>query len=344
MFLLFFLNNHFRSQPLHIAASASSFGTIASNLTMTDEESSVFSDSMASFFSTSSNRKNGKGGNNQNFDTVIKLLLKQYPQAAQTPHGKSGRLPLVLAARVGHRTWNDGMKALLRAYPPALFSGSKGMIPVKLYPHALALIGGARPLPSSEMDISLMTSGSNHSGGNSLPSGSGHSFGNSRHKGRGGNRLLHNLLLSKQRQMRELMGTGSSTVTTSASTYRSGRVRNHLHDSNHRSRARISATSSFKKKPAATIETKEKKGKVDPKLATTMFELLRMKPDLVEVGRSYQAEIERNRLEANKKKDFSRAGVSPGGATVGSGLARRKKTMSPKLLERMTVFQRKAWK
>ena len=297
---------------------------------------------MASFFSTSSNRKNGKGGNNQNFDTVIKLLLKQYPQAAQTPHGKSGRLPLVLAARAGHRTWNDGMKALLRAYPPALFSGSKGMIPVKLYPHALALIGGARPLPSSEMDTSLMTSGSNHSCGNSLPSGSGHSFGNSRHKGRGGNRLLHNLLLSKQRQMRELMGTGNST----------GRLRNHLHGngsnhtslshSSHRSRSRISATSSFKKKPAAMTKSKDKKGKVDPKLATTMFELLRMKPDLVEVGRSYQAEIER--LEANKKKDFSRAGVSPTGAAVGVGLTRRKKTMSPKLLERMTVFQRKAWK
>ena len=72
----------------------------------------------------------------------MKLLLKQYPQAAQTPHGRSGRLPLVLADRVGNRTWNDGMKTLLRAYPPALFSGSTGMIPVNLYPNVLSLIGG----------------------------------------------------------------------------------------------------------------------------------------------------------------------------------------------------------
>jgi hypothetical protein len=321
---------------------------------MTDEESSVFSDSMASFFSTSSNRKNGKGGNNQNFDTVIKLLLKQYPQAAQTPHGRSGRLPLVLAARAGHRTWNDGMKALLRAYPPALFSGSKGMIPVKLYPYALALIGGVRPLAPSEMDSSLMFLGSNHSGDISLPSGSGHSCGNSRHKGRGGNRLLHNLLLSKQRQMRELMGTSNANQASGpfGSSYRGGRVRNLLHangsthsslsHSSQRSRSRISSTSSFNKKPAAT-GSKKPKTKTDPKLATTMFELLRTKPDLVEVGRSYQAEVEKARLEANKKKD-SPGGGSPAGAVSSSGFVRRKKTMSPKLLERMTAFQRKAWK
>ena len=110
-----------------------------SNNSVVDEESSVFSDSIVSLFSVASSKKNGDSNNSKNasFDKVIKLLLKQYPQAAQTPHGRTGRLPLVLADRAGHRTWNDGMKTLLRAYPPALFSGSKGMIPVKLYPYVL---------------------------------------------------------------------------------------------------------------------------------------------------------------------------------------------------------------
>ena len=137
-------------QPLHIAATASSLGTLASNNSVIDEESSVFSDSIVSLFSGMSSKKYGDGNcSYDSFDKAIKLLLKEYPQAAQTPHGRSGRLPLVLADRAGNRTWNDGMKTLLKAYPPAIFSGSNGKMPVKLYPNILSLIGGGKPFRTS---------------------------------------------------------------------------------------------------------------------------------------------------------------------------------------------------
>ncbi|KAG7372384.1 ankyrin repeat domain protein [Nitzschia inconspicua] len=333
--------------PLHIAASASSFGTLSSNIGMKDEEASVFSDGMASLFSTGSTKRNKSGDGN--FDTVIKMLLKQYPQAAQTPHGKSGRLPLVLAARAGHRSWDDGMKTLLRAYPPALFSGSKGMIPVKLYPHALALIGGGDPLPPPNAARSLsLNKGSNHSGGNGLKS-STHSYGHTRVKGRGGMAFLHNLLLLKQRHIHELAGTAtqlSEGAMNVNSPFRPTRHRNHVYSvplssgSGHRPRSRNSSWS--RKKPASKTPPRTK---VDPKLATTMFELLRTKPDLVEVGRSYHEKLERERRQHRDNADSKPSPTFSASAQGHQGdITRGKRTMSRSLLERMTVFERKAWK
>jgi hypothetical protein len=315
--------------PLHIAAAASSFGTLTENMGMTDEESSVISDGMASLFSSNSARRNKNG--NSNFDTVIKLLLKQYPQAAQTPHGRSGRLPLVLAARAGHRSWGDGMKTLLRAYPPALFSGSRGMIPVKLYPYALALIGGGSPLPAPKLLSAAMPWVSTSS-----LNASTHSYGSTRVKGRGGMAFLHQLLLSKQRQIRELTASSPASV---------GRHRDHLHEytvplapgSGHSKRISRRRKSTSKK---------TKHTKIDPKLATTMFELLRTKPDLVEVGRSYHEKMKRERLAAAASGECKpTAAASPSFHGQQSGTkVRGKRTMSRKLLERMTVFERKSCK
>ena len=72
------------------------------------------------------------------FDQVIRILLRNYPASAQIPHGKNGRLPLTLATDAERRTWHDGIKALVQAFPPALESRE---IDPKLYPSILALIG-----------------------------------------------------------------------------------------------------------------------------------------------------------------------------------------------------------
>lgn len=55
------------------------------------------------------------------FDAVIRILLRHHPEGAAIPHGSTGELPLAIAARTGKRTWDDGMKTLLLAYPPALY-------------------------------------------------------------------------------------------------------------------------------------------------------------------------------------------------------------------------------
>jgi hypothetical protein len=350
--------DHFRClklQPLHIAASASSFGTLTSNIGMNDEDASVFSDSMASLFSTGSTKRNKNGDGN--FDTVIKMLLKQYPQAAQTPHGKSGRLPLVLAARAGHRSWGDGMKTLLRAYPPALFSGSKGMIPVKLYPHALALIGGGDPLTAvlTRAKSFSINAGGNHSGANSLNS-STHSYGYTRVKGRGGMAFLHNLLLLKQRQIHELASSVTQTTDGSnnavhghaSSPFRPVRQRNHVYSvplsSGSNGQRPRSRNSSWSRKRPANRNLPRKK--VDPKLATTMFELLRTKPDLVEVGRTYQEKLEHEyrQYKGSKACYLAACSQSTGEHPSGTTIARGKRPMSRSLLERMTVFERKTGK
>jgi hypothetical protein len=285
------------------------------------------------------------------------MLLKQYPQAAQTPHGKSGRLPLVLAARAGHRSWGDGMKTLLRAYPPALFSGSKGMIPVKLYPHALALIGGGDPLAAAPARANSfsMNGGSNHSCGNSMNS-STNSYGYTRVKGRGGMTFLHNLLLLKQRQIHELANAVThatdvaSTVAPvhASNPFRSARQRNYVYsvplslgNSGQRPRSRNSSWS--RTRPAKRNLPRKN---CDPKLATTMFELLRTKPDLVEVGRSYQQKLEHEHRQSKGSKDNYLATCSPSSIEHFNGPRSRGKRppMSRSLLERMTVFERKTGK
>jgi ankyrin repeat protein len=157
--------------PLHIAAKALSFlayGPItpsamaaAAAATARDhaDDASLLSDAM-SFFSSSTVAQTTNP-----FDKVIKILLQHYPEAAQTPNGMSGQLPLVLAIEAGHRTWDDGIRTLLNAYPPAMHN--KKVIELQLYPNLLALVanGNADFGASFQLCSSL--------GGLRLPSTSG---------------------------------------------------------------------------------------------------------------------------------------------------------------------------
>lgn len=96
-----------------------------------DDDSSVFS--LTSFFSSATTNATPHA-----FDKVIQILLRNYPDAIRIPHGKSGRLPLVMAIRAGQRTWEDGIRSLVTAYPAALHSAKLQ----HAYPECLALIGG----------------------------------------------------------------------------------------------------------------------------------------------------------------------------------------------------------
>ena len=111
-----------------------------------DDHSSVMSDAALSFFSTATVSQTTNP-----FDQVIKILLQHYPDSARVPQGKSGRLPLVLAieeSKIGRRrTWNDGIRTLLHAYPPALHN--KKIIEPILYPHVLSLVAN-NGTPQSE--------------------------------------------------------------------------------------------------------------------------------------------------------------------------------------------------
>ena len=69
------------------------------------------------------------------------MLLQHYPEGASTPQGGSGLLPLILAIKTGQRSWNDGIRTLLHAYPPALHN--KRVIEPSLYPKVLALVANA---------------------------------------------------------------------------------------------------------------------------------------------------------------------------------------------------------
>ena len=137
--------------PLHIAVTAASYlatahhaaldhpGTMAAAAAAAAAASdnaddlSVISDAAMSFFSSATVSQTTNP-----FDKVIKILLQQYPEAARIPQGKTGRLPLVLAVESRHRTWADGIRTLLNAYPPALHD--KKIIPAELYPNVLSLV------------------------------------------------------------------------------------------------------------------------------------------------------------------------------------------------------------
>lgn len=120
--------------PLHIAAVASSY-TTSSNAEGSptsfplDDDSSV---SDMSFISSATCVATNA------FDKVIRMLLNHYPAAARIPHGRTGRLPLVMAIEGRRRSWEDGIKTLLDAFPPALESRR---ISMTIYPDILALVG-----------------------------------------------------------------------------------------------------------------------------------------------------------------------------------------------------------
>lgn len=127
--------------PLHIAVKASSYlsnadmslsAAAAAVTEATSDEMSVISDAM-SFFSSATISQTSNP-----FDKVIKILLQHYPEGARIPQGETGQLPLTLAIESGLRTWDDGIRTLLNAYPPALHN--KKLIDPSLYPIVLALV------------------------------------------------------------------------------------------------------------------------------------------------------------------------------------------------------------
>eukprot|EP00521_Asterionellopsis_glacialis_P017994 CAMPEP_0195293072 /NCGR_PEP_ID=MMETSP0707-20130614/11583_1 /TAXON_ID=33640 /ORGANISM="Asterionellopsis glacialis, Strain CCMP134" /LENGTH=533 /DNA_ID=CAMNT_0040353701 /DNA_START=119 /DNA_END=1720 /DNA_ORIENTATION=+ len=129
--------------PLHIAAVASSLvtGHNGEGTSNVGDDASIVSD--LSFLSNTTTVAKSC------FDKVIKILLKHYPAAARIPHGRCGRLPFVLAIDSGRRTWNDGIRSLLEAFPPALESRR---LPLNLYPSIVTLI--TRPSDSSKTESS----------------------------------------------------------------------------------------------------------------------------------------------------------------------------------------------
>jgi hypothetical protein len=94
---------------------------------------------MASFFSSSTANATPYA-----FDKVIKILLRHFPQAVRIPQRPSGLLPLAMALRGGKRTWEDGIKTLLNAYPAALHGGN---IPPSLYPEVLSFLNHGQQQP-----------------------------------------------------------------------------------------------------------------------------------------------------------------------------------------------------
>ena len=170
--------------PIHLAATASSFlpPTISGGSgNCSDEESSFLS-----FLSTLSG-----GRESHPFNRVIQMLLKSYPEgkcfliyvspslsflhvyfkldsfilqnlhtsqtAAKIPHGQTGRLPLILAIDAGQRTMDDGIRALLEAYPAALESRS---FDHQMYPTILSLL--AQPKPKKKKNVTGASPPSNN--------------------------------------------------------------------------------------------------------------------------------------------------------------------------------------
>ena len=113
------------NMPIHIAAAASSL--MVNSYAGGNDEESTFSD--VSFLSTVTACTNV-------FDKVIRILLHQYPAASRIPHGMSGKLPLMMALET--RSWNNGIKTLLDAFPAAIHA--KRMLP-GVYAHLIAKVG-----------------------------------------------------------------------------------------------------------------------------------------------------------------------------------------------------------
>ena len=63
--------------------------------------------------------------------------------AARIPNGQNGRLPLILAIDARQRTMDDGLRALIEAYPAALETKNFDQ---KLYPYILSTVGKAKRL------------------------------------------------------------------------------------------------------------------------------------------------------------------------------------------------------
>jgi ankyrin repeat protein len=153
--------------PLHIAAVASSYVTCspaaaaasprsdfaftpswqlapptATNARPASDEDSLISDISGLWSVTTKSTSTTNA-----FDKVIKILLNHYPAAARIPHGKSGRLPLLLAIEAKRRTYDDGIRTLLEAFPAAL---AISRTPLTLFPYILAKVDASRRVVAIE--------------------------------------------------------------------------------------------------------------------------------------------------------------------------------------------------
>ena len=136
--------------PIHIAATADSSVVEAHPSEENMEHAlaaaadgaddlSVLSDAALSFFSTATVHRTTNP-----IDKVLKMLLQHYPEGARIPQGKTGRLPLVMAIESGRRSWDDGIRTLLNAFPPAMHK--KRLIEPELYPNLLSLVVESTPM------------------------------------------------------------------------------------------------------------------------------------------------------------------------------------------------------
>lgn len=154
--------------PIHVAAVAKSYVATGANDRSTlaaataaavaaSDEDSMISEATTgalSFFSSATVSQTTNP-----FDKVIKILLQHYPEAAKTPQGRTGQLPLVMAIESGARSWDDGLRTLLHAYPPALHN--KKLIKLPLYANVLALMAednGDGNNSKSDLDLSFHSS------------------------------------------------------------------------------------------------------------------------------------------------------------------------------------------
>lgn len=148
--------------PLHIAVKASSYlatnadispssmaaaAAAAADTASVSDDRSVLSDAM-SFFSTATISQTSNP-----FDKVIKILLQHYPEGARTPQGQTGELPLIMAIEANCRTWDDGIRTLLNAFPPALHN--KKVIEPEIFPCVLARITSGSPDPEVGISRSI---------------------------------------------------------------------------------------------------------------------------------------------------------------------------------------------
>lgn len=121
--------------PIHLAAIA------ASSVVPSDNEPQFDDDSVSIYTSNTFMSSYATTDVKNPFDQIIRILLRHYPESAQIPHGKNGRLPFALAIDAGRRTWDDGLRALFNAYPAAV--DSRDDIAPHLYPNIFTLIGKA---------------------------------------------------------------------------------------------------------------------------------------------------------------------------------------------------------
>jgi ankyrin repeat protein len=263
--------------PLHIAAAASSFcmdtstqqqqalgamdvsGSSRNPLDDAWETMSMVSDTTGLLSAA------GLNSTTRAFDKVIKLLLQHYPDSAKIPHGKSGRMPLVLAFK--RRTWEDGIKTLLYAYPAALHQPK--VIPEVYMPRILSKIGQQAFGVSDPQENLDLTNVAGHNGMPTPPVTSATSRApppppSTHHHWGLYNFLTRHQQLQQQQQQQQQQQVGGNVGqrTTAALTRRRAGVTGR------------GAIASARSAPSSSKHTHTPRG------LTILFELIKSKPDL----------------------------------------------------------------